>query len=319
MTNGLSTDERPLPVVLKPAPDELLSSWLRRHAAFYGLTEPMFVSWLRLGTKNLRSLDKKLSLGALARIVEKLRCDPKAIVEMTHASLSAEAVPLVRAGKPNQFCRSCWKLHVAAGATGVVLRSWHEGWRITCPVCGSPLSEGERPRSGDETVRDTSPFMKDWGAAREGEDLISRQLNGEPTPLASPIAMMRLLLILSWRRADAASERYSKSWLLNDVMPGFDSEALRISPSISKGATAYVPLHLRIALLAGLAAAAADTIGMLRYLRPACRPFYLRRFDELASAALGDSEDFSNLVSTSKVNQKKSQIRCPKRPRNAKF
>jgi hypothetical protein len=102
------------------------------------------------------------------------------------------------------------------------------------------------------------------------EDLISRQLNGEPTPLASPIAMMRLLLILSWRRADATSELYSKSWLLNDVMPGFDSEALRISPSISKGSTAYVPLHLRIALLAGLAASAADTIGMLRYLRPAC-------------------------------------------------
>lgn len=76
-------------------------------------------------------------------------------------------------------------------------------------------------------------------------------------------------------------------------------QAVRIScspsgePSISKGATAYVPLHLRIALLAGLAAAAKDTIGTLRYLRSACRPFYLKRFDELAASALGDSEDFS--------------------------
>jgi hypothetical protein len=105
--------------------------------------------------------------------------------------------------------------------------------------------------------------------------------------------MMRLLLILSWRRPEAASERYRKSWLLNEIVHSFDTEALRIKPSISKGATAYVPLHLRIALLAGVAAAAKDTIGTLRYLRPACRPFYLKRFDELAAAALGDSQDFS--------------------------
>ena len=105
--------------------------------------------------------------------------------------------------------------------------------------------------------------------------------------------MMRLLLILSWRRAEVPSELYRKSWLLNEVVPGFDTEALRNKPSISKGATAYVPIHLRIALLAGLAVAAKDSIGTLRYLRPACRPFYLKRFDELAAAALGDSADFS--------------------------
>jgi hypothetical protein len=293
MTTRLTSAEKPLPVVLEQAPDELLSSWLRRHAAFYGLTEPMLVSWLRLGTKNLRSLDNRLSLGAIAHIVEKFRCDPKEIVEMTHASLPAEVAPLVRAGKPNQFCRPCWERHLALGAAGVVLKSWHAGWRITCPVCGSPLSEGERPRSGAETVRDTSPFLKDWDAAREGEDIVNRRLNGQPTPFESPVAMMRLLLILSWRRAEVSSQLYRKSWLLNEVMPGFDTEALRVKPSISKGATAYVPLHLRIALLAGLAAAAKDTIGTVRYLRPACRPFYLRRFDELAAAALGDNADFS--------------------------
>lgn len=92
----------------------------------------------------------------------------------------------------------------------------------------------------------------------------------------------------SWAEQKCQSQLYRKSWLLSEVMPGFDTEALRINPSISKGATAYVPLHLRIALLVGLAAAAKDTIGTVRYLRPACRPFY-----ELAAAALGDSADFS--------------------------
>ena len=210
MTTRLTAAEKPLPVVLERAPDELLSSWLRRHGAFNGLTEPMFVSWLGLGTMNLRSLDNWLSLGAIAHVVEKFRCDPKVIVEMTHASLPAEVAPIVRAGKPNQFSRPCWERHLAANATGVVLKSWHEGWRITCPVCGSPLSERERPRSGAETVRDTSPFLKDWDAAREGEDIVNRRLNGQPTPFESPVAMMRLLRILSWCRAEVSSQLYRK-------------------------------------------------------------------------------------------------------------
>ena len=104
---------------------------------------------------------------------------------------------------------------------------------------------------------------------------------------------MRLLLILSWRRAEPSSKLYRKSWLLNDLISVFDTEALRVSPSISKGATAFVPLHLRVALLAGLASAAKNTVGMVRRLRPACRPFFVRRFDELAAAALGERNDFS--------------------------
>jgi hypothetical protein len=53
-------------------------------------------------------------------------------------------------------------------------------------------------------------------------------------------------------------------------VPGFDAEVLRVSPSVSKGAAAFVPLHLRVALLAGLAATMSDPVGALRYLGPAC-------------------------------------------------
>src|SRR5215471_12950919 len=94
MTISLIVEERPLPVILQPARDELLSSWLRRHVAFYGVTEPIFTSRLRLGMKNLRSLDGQLGLDQLARIVEKFRCDPNAVLEMTHAPLPAEFAPL---------------------------------------------------------------------------------------------------------------------------------------------------------------------------------------------------------------------------------
>lgn len=293
MTATQTISERPLPVVLKPAPDERLSSWLCRHATFYGLTEPMLISWLNFELRKLRGLDTSLGIGHVARLVDLFRCDPKMVVGMTHTSLSAEMAAMVGTGKAIQFCRACHEQHKAAAACGAVLKSWHEGWRITCPVCGSPLSEGARPRSGDDTIRDASPFSKNWKAAIDGEEIVNRHLNGGATPLASPVAMMRLLLILSCRHADATVEGYRKSWLLNEIVPGFNAEALRVSPSISKGATAVVPLHLRIALLAGLAIAARDVVGTLRHLRPACRPFYLRRFDELASFARGWPDDFS--------------------------
>jgi hypothetical protein len=105
--------------------------------------------------------------------------------------------------------------------------------------------------------------------------------------------MMRLLLILSRRQEAPPAEGYSKSWLLSDIVPEFDAEALRITPSISKGANAVVPLHVRIALLTGLAISTKDTVGMIRRLRPFCRPVYQRRFDELAFAALGVPLEFS--------------------------
>jgi len=293
MTRSLIVGERPLPVVLRPARDELLSSWLRRHVNFYGVTEPMFAAWLSLGTKNLRGLDGRLGLGQMARIVEKFRCDPKAVLEMTHVQLPTEFTQMVCYGRPSQFCHSCWEEHLAADAQGVVMKSWREGWRVTCPVCGSPLSEGDRPRSTDHTVRDTSPFSTHWDSARKGEDILNGRLIGKPTQLASPVSMMRLLLILGRSKAETPSGLYRKSWLLNEVVPGFDAEALRFSPSISKGAVALVPLHLRVALLAGLAFAATDAVGTIRRLRTRCRQFYVSRFDEIAAAAIGGGVDFS--------------------------
>lgn len=142
-------------------------------------------------------------------------------------------------------------------------------------------------------IRDTSPFLNSWAAAKNGEELVNRHLRGERTSLASPISMMRLLLILSWRNEGTPVDGYRKSWLLNEIIPGFDDEALRITPTISKGATAVVPLHLRVALLAGLATVANEATGTLKRLRPACRPFYRKRFDELANAALGWPCEFS--------------------------
>ena len=65
---------RPLPVVLKPVDDELLSSWLARHATYYGISGLFFANWLMPGTRNLSLLDYRLGLAQVARLSEKLRC-----------------------------------------------------------------------------------------------------------------------------------------------------------------------------------------------------------------------------------------------------
>jgi hypothetical protein len=72
--------------------------------------------------------------------------------------------------------------------------------------------------------------------------------------------------------ARAPVEGYRKSWLI-EIVPGFDDEALRVTPMISKGANAIIPLHLRVALLAGLAMVANDAAATLKALRPNCGPF----------------------------------------------
>ena len=51
MTNDHENAHRPLPVILRPVVDEnSLSSWLVRHAAYYGVTGSFFAQWLMLGT-----------------------------------------------------------------------------------------------------------------------------------------------------------------------------------------------------------------------------------------------------------------------------
>ena len=131
---------------------------------------------------------------------------------------------------------------------------------------------------------------------------------------------LRLLLILSWHRAEPSSKLYRKSWLLNDLIPGFDTEALRVSPSISKGATAFVPLHLRVGLLAGMATAAKEAVSTVRRLRPVL-PETLRRtrcgcsrrekrFLNLNVRGREPLSKFSNKMSNALANREFLTIRC---------
>ncbi|WP_026223173.1 TniQ family protein [Methylocystis rosea] len=165
---------RPLPVVLKPVDDELLSSWLARHAAYYGVSKPFFAKWLMLGTRNLSLLDHRLGLTQVARLSEKLRCDPIALIAMTFIDTPARSAELICRNRAPQICRPCADRHARDSASGAVPKHWRKAWRVACPACGAPLSDtNERPDTGG-TLCDTSPFADVWKEVVAGEAVIER-------------------------------------------------------------------------------------------------------------------------------------------------
>ena len=134
MTNDHENAHRPLPVILRPVMDELLSSWLVRHAACYGVTVSFFAKWLVLGTRNLSALDHRLGLAQVARLSEKLRCDPITLIAMTFVDAPGPSAELICRGRALQICRACADRHAREGASGAVPKHWRKAWRVTCPA-----------------------------------------------------------------------------------------------------------------------------------------------------------------------------------------
>jgi len=266
MIDGEDDAHRPLPVVLRPVEDELLSSWLARHAAYYGVTGPFFAKWLMLGTRNLSVLDHRLGLAQVTRLSEKLRRDPIALIGMTFIDAPAGSAELICRNRVPQICRPCADRHAREGASGAVPKHWRKAWRVTCPTCGAPLSDtNERPDNG-ETLRDTSPFAHIWKEALAGEAIIERFFHGDSSFDYSPIALMRALLVQTWRPCGANGRDPVVGWALGTIFPEFDDLARPIKRRINHAAVAALPISFRPAILAGVSQTIAnpDTLNAVR-------------------------------------------------------
>jgi hypothetical protein len=285
MSGAIAPNGKPLPVVLKAARDELLSSWLARHARFYGVSGPFFAKWLGLGDIRLSALDYRLGLKQVARLTEKLCSDPAALIGMTQINaLDGQVCNLISRGRPQQICYSCADRYAQDGAEGAVPKHWSKAWRITCPTCGLAFTDTNEHRGSRATLHETTPFDDLWSEAVAGEQIIERYLADGKRDEHSPIAVMQLLLVQTWKPITRDREHPVVGWVLGTLFPNFDAHARPIKRRVTHASITSLPIELRPALLAGLARVAADP-QVLRDLRSATLLRGQRNFDRFCREA----------------------------------
>ncbi len=111
-----------LPVVLAPARDEALSSWLARHAAFYGLSITNMRRHCLPDSVSLPGLDRHLTPVQEARLAHLFRRDHVAIRGMTHLHMGSTLSQLV-ARAVDHRCEQCARLLAVDRHAGAIPRS----------------------------------------------------------------------------------------------------------------------------------------------------------------------------------------------------
>jgi len=155
-----------LPVAPRPFSDELLSSWVARVAARYGLEVPELVSYL-IGRGNslpaLRQINDITPDPELLKIWSRgCRIDPARLERLSsifrHHNRSREWVSArIRGGM--SVCLACFDTDVAAGRDAYIRADWKlvewvvcpvhkEILRDRCPECGAHLRASFRLRTG---------------------------------------------------------------------------------------------------------------------------------------------------------------------------
>jgi hypothetical protein len=245
---------RPLPVILPPLADELLSSWINRHAALVGVSAGRLLRHYHIEVKTVRDLDLSLSRRHAVLLADVLRCSPHFVRNMTQSRGGRVHSRLVAVRQPSQICGACAHRHAANVLThGTRLRSWMEGWRITCPICGAAL-EDFRPYTRLFRADRSDPLLaRIDNSAREGELIMDRAFRRRHGGSAHA-ALMRGLLFPQAPKTATRATTAAPPRLLDLVVPGSQDFFRRLPPENWPCTSRVLPLSVRIPVLAGVAA-----------------------------------------------------------------
>jgi hypothetical protein len=265
-----------LPIVLAPAADELLSSWIHRHAAFYDVPPLAMLRHCLGDIASLRAIDLRLTDEQASRVAYMFRTEVVNVRRMELSSILPKSRRLI-AAKPMQFCANCTRRPNSNGPEPI-RRSQLLGWRLTCPQCASPfIDDGKRSIP--------SPFAAYWTDALDGQRLIDDEAERGDRAWASPTELARLLLMR--RDPRTAHLKCSGSFrLLGVVIPGTDAVVVDSQISLPSPASPILSLWLRPALLAGVSIVERQGPAMLAWLQSKTIGQNRARFSELASAML---------------------------------
>ena len=172
--------------------------------------------------------------------------------------MSRESSRRLIAARPAQTCTNC---SPRGTEPAPILRSQLLGWRITCPLCGrsTPRTPARRELP--------SPFRQYRGAALRGEKLLDDEAERGIRTWTSPTEIARLLLM---RRIPRPIPREHDLWrfrVLGAIIPDLDHVVAAEQENLPTPAKPILPLHMRPALLAGVAIVERAGPEMLRMLR----------------------------------------------------
>jgi hypothetical protein len=255
---------RALPLIAPPSADELLSSWLTRIAQDYYIPPRGLLTHMGLSSPSVERLDLTLTFAQAIAISGFVRQPPDVIIGMTHAKLAIDCQSLVRVKYPQQSCRSCASQLKRDGATGAVLKSWMQGWRVTCRACSGAIAD---VWSDVNRARFTA-FDQFEDEARAGEEIVESYAEKRQSFPVSPATMLRLLLLR--RRPTPQEVRDQPEFprrLIGTVIPDFDTIADDHGLNTAIGRSAVLPMIIRLRLLAGLAVVMKNPLEHLSLLR----------------------------------------------------
>jgi TniQ len=272
---------RPFPVVLRARPDELLSSWLTRHAAYYGVTRRRLLDHVGILSPSVEALDREITLGQQIMLAGYFRRQPFEIAAMSYETVRSNMRALTRASAPQQSCQACAEKAERADAKGAIGKSWMQGWRITCRVCGARLTNEDDPQMA---VVSAERFSDYWDSALDGESLFEVYASAATETGTSPLSIATLLCLPRWPAPGELSDGYRISRVLNIVVSGFDDFAHRMDLSRAMSRGLFLPVSLRIPLLAGVAITMRDPKAILSSLYDHALPRTRQRFAKVDDA-----------------------------------
>jgi hypothetical protein len=225
-----------LPVVLAPVTDELLSSWISRHADFYGIPSVIMLQHCLLGAGSLRTTDLHLTEKQAIRLAHMLGTEPTVVRGMSFANMSPRAHRML-AAKPIQSCSACMSGRDQKVRTAI-RRNQFFGWRLTCPLCGNLLHEGKKDES-------PSPFRRHAIAALDGEKLIDDEAKGFARTWAPPSEIARLLMMRRIPKVLSPDISFERFRVLGAVIPEFDEVVAGRQMQLPSSGKPILPTRLR--------------------------------------------------------------------------
>jgi hypothetical protein len=270
-----------LPVVLKPVEDELLSSWISRHAEYYRVSPLAMLKHGISDAVSLRAADLRLNAEQGIRLGHIFHLPPADIRRMTHADVPQNATRFL-APKPIQICLACAERNEQRDAAAAILRSSLEGWRITCPICGTKLVEAGLEKLQRPSLSATL-FAEIWDKALHGQQLFDAAIVQNEWPWASPTHVFRMLLVRRRCKRTDFEEGINYGQTANLIIPGFDEIIRRLGLKPPRGARPIVPLSIRPALLAAVSIVIDEGPGAISLLSEVTIFNYRLQFDKIVS------------------------------------